>query len=84
MTRLGHIETELFKAFRWVILYKFINFGHIQAVVQVPFDQRSNQQNLFSKVTPNQYPARFLEDVVALGVLTHVLANIIPRNHGVF
>jgi len=30
-TRLGHIETDFFKAFRWVILYKFIYFGHFQA-----------------------------------------------------
>jgi len=83
-TRLGHIETEFFKAFRRVILFKFINSGHFQAVVQVPFDQRGDQQNLLSKVTPNQHTARFLEDVVSLGVLTHVLANIVSRNHGVY
>jgi len=34
---LGHIETKLFKAFRWVIFYKYVNFGHFQALVQVPY-----------------------------------------------
>ena len=53
-------------------------------MVQVPFDQRGDQQNLFSKVTPNQHPAGFHEDVVSLGVLTHVLANVVSRNRGIF
>jgi len=69
---------------RWVILYKFINCGHFQAVVQVLSGQSGNQHNFLSEVAPDQHPARFLEDVVSLSVLTHVLANIVPQNHGVF
>ena len=80
----GNCVTEGFKAEIRRVLDDLVDFGDLQPMRQVPFQQWGDQQYLFGEETTDEASSRFWHDVVLLGKRLHEGADIITGNVRIF
>ena len=73
----GHCIAEPSEAWNRIVLDDLVNVRHLEAMVQIPSQQRRGEQDIIASITAHKHAPRSRHDVVIFGVTAHERSEIV-------